>query len=77
MKAVIDRFEGDFAVMLFGDKEIKVEVPRQLLPENAREGSWINVSFELDDEGTNEQEKKIQGLLEKLKKKGKAGTERA
>lgn len=75
MKAVIDRFEGDFAVMLFGDKEIKVEVPRQLLPENAGEGSWINVSFELDDEGTKKQEEKIQGLLEKLKKKGKAGTD--
>ena len=71
MKAVIDRFEGDFAVMLFGNKEIKAEIPRQLLPEGAKEGSWINVSFDLDLEGTKKQEEKIQGLLEKLKRKGK------
>ncbi|MFY9542033.1 MAG: DUF3006 family protein, partial [Dethiobacteria bacterium] len=31
MKAVIDRFEGDFAVVLFGDEEIKLNIPRKLL----------------------------------------------
>ena len=71
MKAVIDRFEGDFAVILFGDKEIKTDIPRELLPKDAKEGSWLNVSFELDAEGTQKQEEKIRGLLEKLKKKGR------
>ncbi len=27
IKAVIDRFEGDYAVVLFGDGEIKVDIP--------------------------------------------------
>ena len=69
MKAVIDRFEGDIAVVLFGDEEIRVDIPRQLLPAGAREGSWLKVSFELDPEGAKKQEEKIRGLLEKLKSK--------
>ncbi len=69
MKAVIDRFEGDLAVILIGEEEIKVNIPRQLLPAGAREGSWLKISFELDPEGTQKQETKIKGLLEKLKNK--------
>lgn len=71
MKAVIDRFEEDYAVVLIGDKEIKVDIPRVLLPPGAREGSWLNVSFELNSDGTKKQEEKIKGLLEKLKNKGR------
>ncbi|MBT9140225.1 MAG: hypothetical protein DDT30_00801 [Dehalococcoidia bacterium] len=33
MKAVIDRIEGDYAVVLFGDAEIQVDIPVGLLPE--------------------------------------------
>ena len=71
MKAVIDRFEGDYAVVLFGDKEIKVDLPRELLPSEAREGSWLDVTFELNPRGTRKQQEKIKGLLEKLKNKGR------
>ncbi len=71
MKAVIDRFEDGYAVVLFGDEEIKVDIPRQLLPEKAGEGSWLKVSFELDQEGEKKQREKIEGLLDKLKKKHK------
>jgi hypothetical protein len=69
VKAVIDRFEGKYAVVLFGEEEIKVDVPRKLLPDGAREGSWLKVSFELDPEGTQKQKEKIQNLLGKLKSK--------
>lgn len=69
MKAVIDRFEGDLAVILIGGEEIKVNIPRQLLPAGTHEGSWLKISFELDPEGTKKQETKIKGLLEKLKNK--------
>ncbi len=69
MKAVIDRLEGDHAVVLFGDKEIKADIHKKLLPRGAREGSWLKVSFELDVEETQKQEKKIKDLVEKLKKK--------
>ncbi len=69
MKAVIDRFEGEYAVVLVGDKEIKLDIPREQLPEGAKEGSWLKISFELDFEGTKTQEEKIKALLDKLKRK--------
>ncbi len=71
MKAVIDRFEGEYAVVLFGDGELKAGIPRQLLPPQAREGSLLHVTFELDHEATEKQKKKIQDLLGKLKNKPK------
>ena len=71
MKAVIDRFEGEYAVVLFGEDEFKADIPRQLLPVGAKEGSWLKVSFELDPEGEKKQREKIEGLLDKLKRKGK------
>ncbi|MBS4022986.1 MAG: DUF3006 domain-containing protein [Dethiobacter sp.] len=72
MKAIIDRFEGDYAVVLFGDEEIKADIPKKLLPKGVREGSWLKVSFELDAEGTKKQEEKIKNLLDKLKNKQKS-----
>ncbi len=69
MKAVIDRFEGDYAVVLFDDEEIKIDIPKKFLPEESIEGSWLKVSFELDQEGTQKQKEKIQDLLDKLKSK--------
>ncbi len=71
MKAVIDRFEGEFAVILFGEKEIKANFPRQLLPSGAKEGTWLKIDLELDQDATKQQEEKIRGLLDKLKRKGK------
>ncbi len=69
MRAVIDRFEENYAVILFGDSEIKVDIPRELLPEGAREGDILNVSFEIDPDSTRAQREKIEGLLKKLKEK--------
>ncbi len=69
MKAVIDRFEGDYAIVLFGDDEIKVDLPSKLLPEGSKEGSWLQVDFTLDPEGENEQREKISNLIDKLKNK--------
>ena len=71
MKAVIDRFVEDYAIVLIGDEEIKVDIPKKLLPRGVREGSWLDVSFEMDREGENKQREKIQDLLEKLKNKSR------
>ena len=71
LKAVIDRFEGDYAILLFGEDEIKVDIPKVLLPEGSKEGSWLNVSFGLDLEETKSREDRIKSKLDKLKKKGK------
>ena len=69
MKAVIDRFENNTAVVLFGDDEIAVNIPMTLLPDGAREGSMLNVTLELDPEGELRQREKVSKLLEKLKNK--------
>lgn len=71
MRAVIDRFEGKFAVLLVGDNEIKVDFPKKLLPEGAREGSWLMIDLRLDQEETKKQKEKIGSLLDKLKKKSR------
>ena len=43
-KAVIDRFEGNLAVLLVDEKP--VNVLRKFLPEGVREGDWLEVVFE-------------------------------
>lgn len=68
MRAVIDRFEGGYALLLCGDQEIKVELPRELLPPGAGEGDILAVSFQIDHQATAAQREKIAGLLDKLKK---------
>ena len=67
MKAVIDRFEGDYAIVLFGDDEVRADIPRALLPADAKEGSWLNVSFELDPEGEKRHREKIDNLSKQMR----------
>ena len=69
MKAVVDRIEEGIAVVLLGDKEVKIEVALAELPSGTKEGSWLKVGFELDPEGEKRQREKIGRLLEKLKNK--------
>jgi len=71
LKAVIDRFEGSYAVVLIGLEEIRVDLPVKLLPKGAREGSVLDVSLELDPEGEVERRKRIRAKLDRLKNKGK------
>ena len=70
-KAVIDRFEGDKAVLLVGEEEDKLIVPRYSLPNGAKEGQWLQVDVEDDrvlsatiDEA--ETAKKVKEIDEKL-----------
>lgn len=69
MKAIVDRIEGKIAVILFGSDEVRVNIPLELLPVGIKEGSLLNVFFELDAEGERQQRDKISNLLDKLKKK--------
>lgn len=71
MKAVIDRIVDGIAVILLDEDEHRIEMPSRLLPEGAREGSWLKVTFELDQKGEIQQREKICNLLEKLRNKNK------
>ena len=72
MKAVIDRFEGDYAIVLLGDEEeeIKAYIPKQILPSGIREGSWLSVCIKLDTKQEKMKRGKISKFLDKLKMKG-------
>jgi len=69
VKAVVDRFEGKYAVVLLGEEELKLKVPREMLPAEAEEGSWLQVIFELDPEETKKRGQRVQVLLQKLQGK--------
>ena len=62
MKIIIDRFEGDSAVVELPSKVI-INIPRILLP-NAKEGDVI--SIEIDKEETKNRKKRVNNLMNDL-----------
>jgi hypothetical protein len=71
VKAVIDRFEGPYAILLVGDDQYKLEVLKKSLPKGIKEGTWLKLEIEgtqvlgaiIDAEET---EKARQRIAEKL-----------
>lgn len=75
MKAVIDRIEGELAVLLLGDMgEFKLNLPLSLLPDGCREGDVLNVSIERDQAATEQAKERVTGLMDKLKQKSRGKT---
>lgn len=67
MRAVIDRFEGELAVMEFEDGY--KNIPRKMLPPEAREGDVLVLQDDywiIDPEVTHERKEKIEKLAEEL-----------
>lgn len=62
MRIIVDRFEGDFAVVELEDGSV-IDCPKALLPTNAKEGSIINIT--VDENATNE---KLQRVTERMNK---------
>lgn len=62
MKVIIDRIEGDYAIVEIGVGKI-VSVPR-ILFQNAKEGDVFKI--EIDREETNIRKEKIQKLMNNL-----------
>ncbi len=79
-KAFIDRFEEDIAVLIVGDDERKVNVPRRSLPEGAAEGDWRQVDFQegtlisakLDREESQQRKQQVEDLLRELRGRGES-----
>ena len=75
-KAVIDRFEEDMAVLLVGEKERQVVIPRKSLPAGVKEGHWLKVELDgeklvsagIDNEETAEVKQRIADKLERLRR---------
>ena len=63
MRFIIDRFEGDFAIVELENREI-VDIPRVVLPIEAKEGDSIIVS--IDEVETESRKKRIQNKFNSL-----------
>lgn len=70
MRAVIDRFEGDLAVVLVGEEEYRLQVPRRFLPRGAREGDVLVLRWEIDRQETEARRQRVRGLIEELRRRG-------
>lgn len=74
MKAVIDRFEGDIAVLLVGER--RMDIPRTLLPKAAKEGDWLRIDMKgdqvfravIDAEETSNAKQRIEDKLARLRR---------
>lgn len=56
MKIIIDRFEGNFAVVELENKDT-VNVPKQILPDDAKEGTVVVI--EIDHRETETRKRRI------------------
>lgn len=63
MKYVIDRFEGEFAVVELENKKF-ANIPHEAIPPEAKEGDIILVT--IDNQHTKEQKEKIKKMMENL-----------
>jgi hypothetical protein len=76
MKAVIDRFEGEYAILIVGEEERRFNVPRKLFPKRAKEGLWLQVEIRdgevcditIDDQETERARQRIAEKLERLRR---------
>jgi hypothetical protein len=74
-KAVIDRFEGEYAILIVGEDEQRFNVLQKALPRKAKEGSWLQVEIQngevfnitIDEEETERARKRIAEKLERLR----------
>jgi hypothetical protein len=61
---IIDRFEEDWAVLEYEGKTF--DVPRALLPDNAKEGDMLRISLDIDLEETLKRKEAIKKLEDEL-----------
>ena len=74
IKLIIDRFEDKDAVLESQDKNPMIfNFPCDLLPQEAKEGTVLNINIDIDHEETKRRKDKIQNLLNKLKERDKGG----
>ena len=62
---IIDRFEGDFAVVEYKER-CTFNLPRSLLPTGAKEGDVLTLTMTIDDENTASRKRRIETLMEEL-----------
>ncbi|QSZ27101.1 DUF3006 domain-containing protein [Aceticella autotrophica] len=61
---IIDRFEGDWAVVEYGNKTFNF--PKELLPENGKEGDVLSFNVQINKKETLNRNKIIENLAKDL-----------
>ncbi len=67
--ATVDRFEGDLAVLLMGDRETVVNVHRSDLPPEVRQGDVLRLEVTIDREATEQRREEVRKKIERLKRR--------
>ncbi len=68
IKVVIDRMEGDLAVVvLYDDDRVKFNLPSSYLPDGVREGDHLLMSFAEDEASRHSEQRRVDDLLKELK----------
>lgn len=62
LRGIVDRYEGDYAVLVFDDGQ-RLLWPREQLPAEAREGVAVAVALTVDLIDTEQRSARLQGLL--------------
>ncbi len=65
--AVIDRFEGENAVLLVGKNEQQVIFPTSELPKDLNEGDYLRMNISFDAEATKNALNESASLLNKIR----------
>lgn len=66
--AVIDRFEGDNAILLIGKIEQQVVFPTSELPAGLNEGDYLRIDISYDAEATEKAMHESMSLLNQLRR---------
>jgi len=67
-RVVIDRIEGDLAVLaLYDDDRVKFNLPIRYLPHGAREGDHLQMSCDQEEESRDNERRRVDDLLKELK----------
>ena len=63
IRAVIDRFEGQWAVLLAGNEETPIRWPKTMLPNSGREGDILTIALSVDHDATRRAKEEAEDLL--------------
>lgn len=71
-KVIIDRIEGDLAVVVMHDDDkVKFNLPVVYLPKGAKGGDHLQLTLKQDKESREEMKETVEQLLKDLKGSGK------
>lgn len=70
MKFVIDRFEGDMAILV---NDVVINLPISILPKDAKEGDVIVIEIRIDKEETEKLREEVEDRLKNLKDREEKG----